>query len=99
MADAERKQLHAEPRIGDEQSKRDGADARARTVEPGRQKVARERLELHGPGARLRRRTRAGGLEIDAEVRRQMASQQENRAVRQGVQKPEARPRAERGLR
>src|SRR6185312_8191739 len=98
VAEAERKQLHAEPRKSHQQPKRDDADAGGRTVEPGRKKRAPERLELRRAWAR-RRRTRDGRVEIDAEILRQVASQPENRGVSQGVQGLKPRPRPGRGLR
>src|ERR1700722_13362300 len=99
MREAEREQLHADPGIGNEQSKRDGADARARTVEPGRKKLAREGLQLRFGCARRLWESRAWALQIDAEILWQIAPEPGDRGVSQKIQGFEVQPRGARGHR
>src|ERR1700722_2334377 len=99
MREAEREQLHANPGIGDEQSKRDGADARARTVESGRKELAREGLELGFPCSGGLWESRAWALQIDAEILWQIATKPCDRGVSQHIQGIEPQPRAGRCFR
>src|SRR4029077_18895665 len=99
MREAKHEQFHADPGIGDEQAKSDGADARTRTVEPGRKKLAREGPQLRFVCSCRLHKTRPWGLQIDAEILRQIAPEHCNRGVSQKIQGLEAQPRASRGPR